>query len=77
MTTEQKAAHLSHLLKLADAYDKKVNFTITDVTPAGYGPGAHAGELPELAHLTTEEQAARRSKCERDTIERARAKKVR
>ena len=72
MTITQKAAHLEHLKQLAANYERKIGFTIIDVTPAGYGPGPHAGELPEMVHLTTEEQAARRSKCERDTIERAR-----
>jgi len=74
MTDEQKAAHLKHLKELADSYYKRQGFafTVTDVTPAGYGPGPNAGELPEMVHLTTEEQAARRSRCEADTIQRAR-----
>lgn len=72
MTIEQKAAHLNHLKQLAANYDKKVNFTITDVTPAGFGPGEHAGELPEMIHLTTEEQVKLRSRNEADTIQRAR-----
>lgn len=72
MTNEQKAAHLSRLKQLAENYERKVSFTVTDVTPTGYGPGPNAGELPEMIHLTTEEQAQRRSRCEADTIQRAR-----
>lgn len=38
-----RAAHLAHLLKLASAHEARkaaFGFTVTDRTPAGYGPTA-------------------------------------